>query len=71
MASETAPLNAGSKRNVVQFTYTSTEDERMAGGKVRIAFPAGWTLGDKIKERCPRHKNHNGNRLLSIREHYR
>ena len=47
---ETTPLNAGSKRNVVQFTYTSTEEERMAGGKVRIAFPAGWTLGDKIAD---------------------
>ena len=47
----TAPLNAGSRWNVLKITYTVTEAEKMAGGLVRIRLP-GWAMGT-IAEDAP------------------
>ena len=54
----TDPLPAGSKFNALQFTYAAWTDANgnstgdageeinMAGGRVRIAFPGGWTVSN-------------------------
>ncbi len=58
----TDPLAAGSKFNALRFTYTAWEDKAggtddsadageeidMAGGRVRIAFPSGWMVSNKL-----------------------
>ena len=46
----TVPLNAGSLRNALEFTYTADTAAttpaaiNMASGRVRITFPTGWTV---------------------------
>ena len=45
-------LNAGSTHNSLQFTYTAKESDssaiNMSGGRVRISFPTGWKVSDKL-----------------------
>ena len=45
------PLSAGSTHNILQFTYTAAENNQginMAGGRVRISFPTGWKVSNKL-----------------------
>ena len=46
------PLNAGSTHNVLQFTYTARDSGdnaiNMSGGRVRITFPSGWKVSNKL-----------------------
>ena len=46
-------LNAGSTHNILQFTYTAYDDSsdnaiNMSGGSVRITFPSGWKVSNKL-----------------------
>ena len=40
----TAPLNAGTRYNAIQITYTAADADNMGGGLVRVDLP-GWAMG--------------------------
>ena len=51
VSSTDTPLNAGSTHNILQFTYEAAENNQginMAGGRVRISFPTGWKVSNKL-----------------------
>ena len=49
----TAPLAAGSRGNVLRFTYTvdPADNISMAGGQLTIDIPAGWTIHKQIQDK--------------------
>ena len=48
--SDSEPLHAGTTHNILEFTYTADDTSAidMAGGRVRITFPSGWKVSNKL-----------------------
>ena len=48
--SDSEPLRAGTTHNMLEFTYTADDTSAidMSGGRVRITFPSGWKVSNKL-----------------------